>query len=207
MPSLTASSTVPEFAFIGGDPSLDLVNTVDWTAGGPANERLTDYAALLAWGVAAGAVPPAAAERLRRAAAAHPRKARAAHARALRARELLRAVAGGGAHAPPAEALREFNLVLSDALGRLEVVPAGRATRRLRWEWRGMPSRLDAVLWPVLRSAAELLTSEEADQIRTCGGPDCGWMYVDRSRNGFRRWCQMRTCGTREKSRRRRIGG
>jgi predicted RNA-binding Zn ribbon-like protein len=27
---------------------------------------------------------------------------------------------------------------------------------------------------------------------------------VDRSRNGFRRWCQMRTCGTREKTRRRR---
>ena len=29
--------------------------------------------------------------------------------------------------------------------------------------------------------------------------------YVDRSRNGLRRWCQMRTCGTREKSRRRRV--
>jgi predicted RNA-binding Zn ribbon-like protein len=28
-------------------------------------------------------------------------------------------------------------------------------------------------------------------------------MYVDRSRNGLRRWCQMETCGTREKSRRR----
>jgi predicted RNA-binding Zn ribbon-like protein len=36
-----------------------------------------------------------------------------------------------------------------------------------------------------------------------CAAPDCGWVYVDRSRNGFRRWCQMETCGTEEKSRRR----
>jgi predicted RNA-binding Zn ribbon-like protein len=28
-------------------------------------------------------------------------------------------------------------------------------------------------------------------------------MFVDRSRNGFRRWCQMATCGTEEKTRRR----
>jgi predicted RNA-binding Zn ribbon-like protein len=41
--------------------------------------------------------------------------------------------------------------------------------------------------------------------VRVCDGDDCGWMYVDRSRNGFRRWCQMRTCGTREKTRRRRV--
>jgi predicted RNA-binding Zn ribbon-like protein len=69
-----------------------------------------------------------------------------------------------------------------------------------------MDQRLDSVLWPVLRSAAALLASDEADKVRTCAGPDCGWVYVDRSRNGFRRWCQMRTCGTREKSRRRRVG-
>ncbi|HEV2853834.1 MAG TPA: CGNR zinc finger domain-containing protein [Thermoanaerobaculia bacterium] len=37
--------------------------------------------------------------------------------------------------------------------------------------------------------------------------PDCGWMYVDCSRNGLRRWCEMETCGTLEKSRRRRERG
>ena len=34
-------------------------------------------------------------------------------------------------------------------------------------------------------------------------GADCGWMFVDRSRNRLRRWCQMETCGTMEKTRRR----
>lgn len=198
----------PAFEYVGGDPALDLVNTVDWTSVGRTNERLTDYPALLAWAVGAGVVSPAHAERLRRAAAGRPREAQTAHQLALRVRGLLHAIFGtledGG---PPPAALRELNLLLAEALGRLALRRDERdTTRRLRWDWTDKERRLDSVLWPVLRGAAELLTSEEADRIRICAGPDCGWMYVDRSRNGFRRWCQMRTCGTREKSRRRREG-
>jgi len=208
MPSLASPPAPPALAFVGGDPSLDFVNTVDWTTAGPAQERLPDYPALLEWGVRAGVVSREAAPRLARRAERRPRAARAAHARALRLREVLRAVLGGADGDPAkAEALGEFNRALRDALGRLEVVPAGPRAHRFQWEWKDQEAHLDAVLWPVLRAAGELLTSEEAERIRTCGGPDCGWMYVDRSRNGLRRWCQMRTCGTREKSRRRRIAG
>ena len=205
MPAASLSASIdPGFRFVGGDPSLDLVNTVDWTRDGPVQDRLPDYPALLDWALAAGVLAPAAAGRLRRAAAARPGDARAAHAKALRVRGLLRDLLGGGPAA--GTALRALNPLLGEALGRLELAPAGARRRRLRWDWRGVDTRLDAVLWPVLRSAAELLASEEADRIRTCGGVDCGWMYVDRSRNGLRRWCQMQTCGTREKTRRRRVG-
>ncbi|HEX6107743.1 MAG TPA: CGNR zinc finger domain-containing protein [Gemmatimonadales bacterium] len=196
----------PAFEFVGGDPALDLVNTVDWTDHGLVNERLPDYGALLAWAGAAGVLAATTAERLRRAAAAHPREARRAHTGALEARALLRAALGGEARGQ-AQALSALNPLLGEALGHLELAPRARGTRRAAWTWRDMDRRLDAALWPVLRSAADLLASEEADRIRTCGGPDCGWMYVDRSRNGLRRWCQMRTCGTREKSRRRRVAG
>src|SRR3712207_8118753 len=48
------------------------------------------------------------------------------------------------------------------------------------------------------------ISSEEIARIRVCDAPECGWMYVDRSRNRLRRWCQMETCGTRAKNRRRR---
>jgi predicted RNA-binding Zn ribbon-like protein len=74
------------------------------------------------------------------------------------------------------------------------------------WQWRDQDSDPRAVVWPVIWSAAELLRSSDVKNVRICDGDDCGWMYVDRSRNGFRRWCQMRTCGTREKTRRRRTG-
>ena len=74
----------------------------------------------------------------------------------------------------------------------------------MQWSWREIGDSLDSPLWPVVWSAAVLLVSEEAGRIRMCGGQDCGWMYVDRSRNGLRRWCRMETCGTQAKSRRRR---
>jgi predicted RNA-binding Zn ribbon-like protein len=193
-------TSAPAFGFIAGDPALDFVNTVDWTEAGPVDERLADYDALARWSVEAGVLSRSAGDRQRRAAAARPREARAALAEAIRARETLHEVFGAVATGRrPGTALRELNALVSEAMGRLTL------SDTLHWEWRGSGDRLDAMLWPVIRSAAELLTSSEAGQIRVCGGPSCGWMFVDRSRNGLRRWCQMRTCGTREKTRRRRL--
>lgn len=206
-PPLTWGPESP-FRYIGGDPSLDLVNTAAWSERGLLNDRLTDYARLIEWAVAAGLVPAAEGERLRRLAAARPDEADAAWrtARLLRARlqHLFVAVATG---APMDDALRRFNVVMREAHARLQLAsagPAGWAEGRVaRWSWRDADDRLDAVLWPVVRAAAELLVSEEAARIRLCGGDGCGWLYVDRSRNRLRRWCEMETCGTRAKSRRR----
>jgi len=36
-------------------------------------------------------------------------------------------------------------------------------------------------------------------RLKACPGPDCGWVFTDRTRNGSRRWCQMRECGNRAK--------
>lgn len=195
------------FQFISGDPALDLVNTVDWTSRGPEQERLTDFERLTRWAEGAGVLSPRAGTALRSRASAKPREAEAAHRSALQARQVLERVFSAIARgAPEGDALEEFNQLLGPALEHMRVIPGGpgrRQNRPLRLGWEDMESRLDSVIWPVLWSAASLIASDEAAQIRICGGPDCGWMYVDRSRNGLRRWCQMATCGTREKSRRR----
>src|SRR5687768_10196581 len=96
MPAARPDAPAAPLAFVGGDPSLDLVNTVDWTDRGPVQERLPDYLALLGWAVGAGVLDGATATRLRRAAENHPREADAAHAMALRVRALLRDLMGGG---------------------------------------------------------------------------------------------------------------
>jgi len=196
------------FEYLSGDPALDLVNTVDWTSLGPANERLETGDDLLRWAKGAGVIPGPAADALRRAAGRHPREASRALEDARAARLVLRDLFAGLAEGEPYDApLERFNRLLADALGH-QLVTAGpsRGGPAFRWEWRGLDEHPSAVLRPVLWSAANLLVSLEVDRIRICGGEDCGWMYVDRSRNGLRRWCQMRTCGTREKSRRRREG-
>jgi len=197
------------FEYLSGDPALDLVNTVDWAASGLAAERLETAQDLVGWAQGAGVLPAAAAERLRRAVVRHPREASRAVEEARAARlvlhDLFAAIAKGERHD---QAIERFNRLLAGALGHQLVAPqlSGRGAPAFRWEWHGLDEHPGAVLYPVLWSAASLLVSPEVDRIRICGGEDCGWMYVDRSRNGLRRWCQMRTCGTREKSRRRREG-
>lgn len=82
---------------------------------------------------------------------------------------------------------------------------------------RGPPARLagghgwtvaigyDAVptlLAPVLWSAADLLTRSGMRRIRACGNPECRWLFLDRSKSGTRRWCDMGACGNRAKAER-----
>jgi predicted RNA-binding Zn ribbon-like protein len=52
------------------------------------------------------------------------------------------------------------------------------------------------------RAAVELLTSEDIMRVRTCADETCAWLFLDRTKNQRRRWCDMKTCGNRVKARR-----
>lgn len=81
-------------------------------------------------------------------------------------------------------------------LGRARLTGAG-ATYRFQWPAEG---DLDDLLAQVAASAVELLTTGPLERVGEC--PSCGWLFVDTSRNGRRRWCSMDTCGARVKARR-----
>ena len=49
-------------------------------------------------------------------------------------------------------------------------------------------------------AAYRLLTGPEVRRLKRCVA--CPWLFLDRSRNGSRRWCSMEICGTDEKIRR-----
>lgn len=49
-------------------------------------------------------------------------------------------------------------------------------------------------------SALSLLAGQEWRRVRICR--NCDWLFVDRSRNGSRLWCDMSVCGNRQKARR-----
>jgi hypothetical protein len=40
------------------------------------------------------------------------------------------------------------------------------------------------------------------DRVRRCANPECGWLFLDDSRAGKRRWCSMSSCGNRARARR-----
>lgn len=40
----------------------------------------------------------------------------------------------------------------------------------------------------------------ERDRIKMCPGVDCGWLFIDETRNSRRTWCLMETCGNKAKA-------
>src|SRR4051812_17702869 len=165
--SLTLAPALP-FKYVGGDPSIDLVNTVDWTARGQVEDRLTDYDRLTRWAEGAGLVNARQGARLRARAVEHPRLAERAHRDAIALRWQLRQLFVAAAEGKAVSTVREFaevNASLSAALGQLELAPRAIGDSGpgvLRWSWRDAGERLDSVLWPVLRAAGELLASDES---------------------------------------------
>ena len=193
----------PSFDLSGGALCLDLANT--WSdRGRPDTEQLRGYADLLAFAQQTGQLAGGEAARLQQRAERQPRAAAAALARCRELREALYRIfsAAAARRAPPAADLERLNAALPEALSRLRIERRG---ARFAWAWHAPdapPEPLGAPLWPALRSAAELLTSDEWRRVRECAGSDCTWLFLDRSRNRSRRWCAMQTCGNRAKARR-----
>ncbi len=192
------------FELSGGSLCLDFANTLDERRTPRPRELLTGYARLVDWGVQAGAVSSAAGAALLRRAGRHPAAADAALREAIALREtfflLCSSMAAG--RPVPARALSALDRALPRALAARSVRRRG---RDLVWDWRRRrPRDLREILWPVVWSAAELLTSAGRLRIRECAGARCRWLFVDASRSGTRRWCDMSVCGNRAKAARHR---
>jgi predicted RNA-binding Zn ribbon-like protein len=78
------------------------------------------------------------------------------------------------------------------------------AHREKTFGWRIDRDALSAadLLAPVLWSAGDLIVSPEVGRLRHCLNDQCGWLFMDDSKNGSRRWCSMRSCGNRAKAQR-----
>jgi len=192
------------FELLGGRLCLDFVNTVSGKRLREPIERLGIWTDLVSWGRQTGVLGDDLARRLDAEGQRRPGEAAAALRRALELREALfrifRAAAEGGE--PAAEDLELLNAVLSRARSHEKLL---RAAGRYRLACPEGEAGLDAVLWPVARSAAELLASDEVTRVRICEATPvdgCGWLFLDETRSGTRRWCSMKDCGNRAKARR-----
>ncbi len=184
---------------LGGRLCLNFVNTVEPRHSTPVLIFLRTYGDLISWSIHAGALSPAEAALIRSAATRHPREAQATFHYALHVREAIYrifAAAIGGHSADPSD-LATFDAALARALVNLQIV---QSDDHFTWRFAGETDALDRMLWPILRSAAELLTAESLHHVRACGG--CGWLFLDVSKNHSRRWCSMDACGNQAKARR-----
>jgi predicted RNA-binding Zn ribbon-like protein len=179
---------------------LDFVSTVFWD--GPdmvRDDQLRGYGQVLDWAADRGILGEAEVEQLREEAAADADFRRRALGRAWAFRralhDCLQAVVRR--EPPPGASIALINAAIADsppmftlaprADGIALSIPAGPSPDLLR---------------PILRSALDLLSSPDLARLRECAAERCGRLYLDQTKNGSRRWCDMETCGNRAKARR-----
>lgn len=121
--------------------------------------------------------------------------------RAIEAREtiyrLCHALATG--HSCPPRELHEINRLLANAPARTKLATHGAA---YGWRLPAAKPVLEQILAPVLWSTGDLLTGRRLQRLRCCANEQCGWLFLDDSKSGTRRWCMMSACGNRAKARR-----
>ena len=187
------------FDLDGGRLCLDFANT----RGQRTGEHLNAYADLLAFARQSGLLTRAEDQRLQSLARRKPAEADGVLVRARSLRDALYRIfstiaAGRG---PRDADMDHFNTQLLETLRHARVLPSADG---FAWGWAGgLGGALEAPLWPIVRSAADLLTSAvELDKVRECSAGNCAWLFMDTSKNRSRQWCSMQSCGNREKARR-----
>jgi predicted RNA-binding Zn ribbon-like protein len=174
---------------VAGHLALDFVNTYAGWGSSDGREYLVDYDALVVWAGEAGLVSSSEVPRLQRHARADGCAARRTLERAVDLRAALHEVITDPDHWTGIE-------VVGSAVARA----AGRARieggPRPRWV---AADGLDRPLDAAALAAADLLTRAPLDDVRSCPGDGCGWMFLDP--RGRRRWCRMEWCGNRAKVR------
>lgn len=200
-PTRQKQRSVTEPRLIGGRPCLDFVNTLAWRGVERPTERLASYDDLATWSARAGLLSPRDVEALQRRAAALPKLAEATLRRAHTLREALhRLFTGATAHDAD---LAAVNAELDHAPARRCLALTGDG---FAWTRQQRNARLEAMLWPIVWSAADLLVERPPGptpaRVKACADADCGALFYDTSRNRSRRWCAMEDCGNRAKARR-----
>jgi predicted RNA-binding Zn ribbon-like protein len=177
------------FWFIGGDISIDLVNT-EMIESGVLVDRISDPDQLRAWLAASNlgqdlGVPEQVSEEV--------------FNKVITLRGALRAGFDELALGRP---LPENTIItLNDILGpdpgsRLRDGGGGRLERSSRVNLATQPWWLP---WLLADAAADLIVSPSAALLRRCASQVCVLFFIDTSRNHSRRWCSMDLCGNRNK--------
>ena len=182
---------------------IDFINTVEWrNSKTRKKEILRDFSALISWSKQMDILEDKATQILFKAALNHPNKARQIYEKAIEIRELLYRIFSSIAATGQVSGhdLSIFNKYLADSMGKsCCLVPSDNG---FAWSFCSGTDSMDLFLDPIIKSAADLLSSSELKRVKQCADDACSWLFMDKSRNNSRRWCSMKGCGNRAKAHR-----
>jgi predicted RNA-binding Zn ribbon-like protein len=189
--------TLETLELVGGALCLDFVNTINSRVN-PEYDYLIQYSDLVGWANKVEILSSTQTNQLLKRAKQSVEEAEKSFESALMLRALLyRLFSNAASRSEPNQKDME-SFVTAYAAAILYGVFLKKDNHYIT-TWK-VDETLDALLWPIVHSAAELLLSHELGQVKEC--PGCGWLFLDTSKNQSRRWCSMNTCGARDKMRR-----
>ena len=191
--------SVVDLRLVGHLPCLDFVNSVDWRTSDSPVDFLPSFDDLLQWSAHAAVLAPSELRALGRRGNAAARCAALRRAIAFREASYRIVEAAMRRHAPEPADVRLVEAVIAKARASLNL---HYEKGKFRWSYADGETHLDSPLWKIALSLDDLLTSHDLALVKECGGPGCGWLFFDVTKNHARRWCSMEGCGNRAKARR-----
>jgi len=183
----------------GGNLSLNFVNTVEYRNEEFAVDFLHHYLDLITWANFADGVGDYQKEMLQGLSQEKSNEAKQIYCEAIQLREAMYEYIINlinQEEVRPAS-MQMINQWIPRAFSNLEL---RLVDRDYVLDWNVDNFGLESVLWPIIKAFVDLVTSKNSKRIKRCS--NCGWLFVDNSKNRSRRWCSMEICGNRVKARR-----
>lgn len=189
--------TLENLQLNGGCLAFNFINTVNTRKPAPEFEYLKTFEDFLKWSAKAGALPGKRLQAIRKYTTAKPKVASAQLGDVIEVREnlyqLFSAIAAG--KSPDETVVNAFNERLSIAFQKI-VMRVNASTTVV--QFNSDEVSVEEPLNIIIKSAFDILTGKDFHRIKEC--PRCAWIFLDTSKNGARRWCDMKICGSREKA-------
>ncbi|MCA9550442.1 MAG: ABATE domain-containing protein [Myxococcales bacterium] len=187
---------IDEIRLVGGRRALDFVNTIHDRHASDLEDYLSDGDRYLAWSRRAGLLTQSEARQIGR------RDLPASllgEMRGLREHLYRLFTARIDGRRPDRASLAALDAWLQRAWSGQTLAPD--RDDWLRWRSEAVDATLP--LRVVALSALDILQHCSSERLKRCSAEnECGWLFVDDSKNNARRWCSMDTCGARAKMRR-----
>jgi predicted RNA-binding Zn ribbon-like protein len=189
--------TLETLELVGGALCLDFANTLN-SRREPEHDYLLTYSDLVGWAGKVEILSGQQVRNLKQRETQDVNKAVKALEKGRIAREIIYRIFSAVANKskPREDDLSAITRLYEEAIANGQHI---QVDNHYEIAWKA-DETLDAFLWRIVSSAENLLLSEELSRVKEC--PNCGWLFLDTSKNQSRRWCSMNTCGARDKMRR-----
>jgi predicted RNA-binding Zn ribbon-like protein len=183
----------------GGCVVFDFINTVNTRTAAATVDYIECYEDIIVWAEKAALLSKKRIRTLSQFAEKNEVNKEAVFRKAIKTREVLYALFSAIVKGknPDAGILNEFNKILAVSFSKMKL---NISSLKSEISFTGNIVSLDEPICIIMKSAYDILTSENRAILKEC--PGCGWLFIDKTKNGKRRWCDMKVCGSNDKAKR-----